>query len=244
MLRLVWSLAEAALATDNPEAMSNSFFGALERQGATYLQTRIYRRPHEPLTSQSHWAAGGFAARFSKPQWPHSPAFNYVCFDCNPLLQPISRGATRYRFSDFARHRDRAYRDYWDAMGEADIADALCASAYGADRRIVSFDIGFGQRGIAPDTASAVQTSASILAERLMTVAAFPPDTNATVALTRRERDALSFVAHGKTDWEIATIMGVSESTARFHVDNARRKYGAVNRAHAVAKFLSENGPL
>jgi DNA-binding CsgD family transcriptional regulator len=46
-------------------------------------------------------------------------------------------------------------------------------------------------------------------------------------------------VAEGKTDWEIATIMGFSQSTARFHVDNARRKLDCVNRAHAVARLLA-----
>ena len=60
--------------------------------------------------------------------------------------------------------------------------------------------------------------------------------------LSARERDALLFVAEGKTEWEIATILGVAESTARFHVDNARRKLGAVNRAHAVARLLAMSG--
>uniref|UniRef100_UPI0025DF53BB helix-turn-helix transcriptional regulator n=1 Tax=uncultured Phenylobacterium sp. TaxID=349273 RepID=UPI0025DF53BB len=59
------------------------------------------------------------------------------------------------------------------------------------------------------------------------------------VRLTARERDALSWVAEGKSDWEIAVILGLSETTVRFHVDNARRKLGAVNRAQAVARLLS-----
>ncbi|MBA3897322.1 MAG: hypothetical protein H0X36_09375 [Sphingomonadaceae bacterium] len=42
----------------------------------------------------------------------------------------------------------------------------------------------------------------------------------------------------------MATILGISEATARFHVDNARKKLGAVNRAHAVAKLLATAGPL
>ena len=57
------------------------------------------------------------------------------------------------------------------------------------------------------------------------------------VRLTDRERDALAWVAKGKSDWEISRILGVSEATARFHVDNARRKLGAANRAHAVARM-------
>ena len=56
--------------------------------------------------------------------------------------------------------------------------------------------------------------------------------------LTARESDALSWVAEGKSDWEIAVILGLSETTVRFHVDNARKKLGAVNRAQAVARML------
>lgn len=58
-------------------------------------------------------------------------------------------------------------------------------------------------------------------------------------SLTARERETLSFVAEGKTDWEIAIILGLAEPTVRFHIDNARRKFGAVNRVHAVARFLT-----
>jgi LuxR family quorum sensing-dependent transcriptional regulator len=59
-------------------------------------------------------------------------------------------------------------------------------------------------------------------------------------SLTPREHDSLALVADGKTDWEISVILGVSEATARFHVDNARRKLGAVTRAQAVARLLHQ----
>ncbi|MDB5582895.1 MAG: LuxR family transcriptional regulator [Bradyrhizobium sp.] len=49
-------------------------------------------------------------------------------------------------------------------------------------------------------------------------------------------------VAESKPDWEIKTIMAYSQSTARFHVDNARRKLGCVNGAHAVARLLALSG--
>ena len=58
------------------------------------------------------------------------------------------------------------------------------------------------------------------------------------VHLTGREREALTWVSEGKSDWEIAMILGLSETTVRFHVDNARKKLGAVNRAQAVGRLL------
>lgn len=59
------------------------------------------------------------------------------------------------------------------------------------------------------------------------------------VHLTAREREALTWVSEGKSDWEIAVILGLSDTTVRFHVDNARKKLGAVNRAQAVARLVA-----
>lgn len=234
MLSQTLSEIESVLAADTPEAASRRFFDALSPLGATYLQTRIYRRPQAPLTSEAHWAAGGLVARIAPDGWPGSDAFNYVCFTCNPLLGAIRESRTRYRFSDFAAHSDRAFGPYWDALGEAKIGDALCATSYGPDRAIASLHLGFDRRDFAPDEARAIHIAGLVLTERLMEFAA--PAT-AVLELTARERDCLAFVADGRTDWQIAVLLGISEPTVRFHLNNARRKLGAVNRAQAVARF-------
>src|SRR4051794_15232530 len=97
-------VAEAALAAETAEAASSAFFSAIAGLGATPRQTRLYHRPLAPLTSATHFAAGGVVTRIAPESWPGSSAFNYICFDCNPLLDAIRGGVTRYRFSDFAPH--------------------------------------------------------------------------------------------------------------------------------------------
>lgn len=57
-------------------------------------------------------------------------------------------------------------------------------------------------------------------------------------ALTKRERDCLSWAAHGKTDWELSCILGISQHTATQHIRSAIRKLNTSNRAHAVAVAL------
>ncbi len=54
------------------------------------------------------------------------------------------------------------------------------------------------------------------------------------VDLTRREIVCLKWAAAGKTDAEIATIIGVSQPTVRFHLTNAFRKLGVSGRSQAV----------
>lgn len=230
-------LAEGALTAATPEEASTSFFEAASRIGATYLQTRLYRRPLARLTSETHWRAGGFITRISPQRWPGSAAFNYICFDCNPLLGAIRENRTRYRFSDFAPHADRRFRTYWEALGEAGIADALCATSYGARGVITSLHLGFGERDIDPDVTRAAQLAGLMLTERLMEFSGGLRDD--LPGLSDRERDCLAFMADGRRDREIGDLLGITEATVRFHVDNARRKLGAKNRAQAVARLAN-----
>lgn len=58
-------------------------------------------------------------------------------------------------------------------------------------------------------------------------------------ALTQREHDCLAYVAAGKSDWEISVILSLSQTTVRFHLDNARCKLDATTRAHAVARMAA-----
>lgn len=53
--------------------------------------------------------------------------------------------------------------------------------------------------------------------------------------LTRRERECLTWVAYGRTDEEIAVILGISRTTVRSYIDTARAKLEADSRAQAVA---------
>jgi DNA-binding CsgD family transcriptional regulator len=64
--------------------------------------------------------------------------------------------------------------------------------------------------------------------------AAFP-------ALTDREFTVLSWLKEGKTNWEIAAILEISERTVKFHVANIRGKLSASSRSHAVALAYSHN---
>lgn len=221
----------------SPAEASDIFFAATAPLGVTYLQTRVYRRPTTRLTAKNHWAAGGVVRRVAPESWPGSAAFNYVCFDCNPLLRPIMEGRTRYAFGDFAPHGDPRFGAYWDALGEAGVSEALCATSYGPKGAIASAHIGFSDRDADPARRS-VQLAGLLLTEYLLEAAVLADEPDPDPELTARERDCLAFVAEGKTDWEISVILGLAESTVRFHVDNARRKLDAVNRAQAAAKLV------
>ena len=54
--------------------------------------------------------------------------------------------------------------------------------------------------------------------------------------LSPRERECLLWIAEGKTYWETAMILGLSEHTVRCYLESARHKLGAANNTHAVNK--------
>ena len=56
-------------------------------------------------------------------------------------------------------------------------------------------------------------------------------------ALTARQRQILSLVAHGYTNADIATRLGLSVGTVRKHLDNVYATMGVTSRAAAVARF-------
>jgi DNA-binding CsgD family transcriptional regulator len=56
--------------------------------------------------------------------------------------------------------------------------------------------------------------------------------------LSIREQECLRWVADGKSSWEIARILNVSERTINFHLNNAILKLGASSRQHAVVKAV------
>jgi len=57
-------------------------------------------------------------------------------------------------------------------------------------------------------------------------------------SLTRRERDCLTWVAVGKSSWEIGQVLGISEATVNFHLGNAATKLDVRGRVRAVAQAI------
>ena len=94
---------------------------------------------------------------------------------------------------------------------------------------------------LAPGETAALAAAARCLFD--VARAAAQLDTLARSAcLTQREREAMSLVAMGRTDEQIAAALGLAASTVRHHVDNARDKLGAASRAEAAALLAVSGG--
>lgn len=83
------------------------------------------------------------------------------------------------------------------------------------------------------------QMFASLLHQAVCRIAmpALLPEQSA--ALTARERECLKWAADGKTAWEIGQILGITERTAVFHINNVVQKLGATNKTQAIVRAVA-----
>jgi DNA-binding CsgD family transcriptional regulator len=72
-----------------------------------------------------------------------------------------------------------------------------------------------------------------------------PPTSNpetvhhlAAISLTDREQQVLTWIAQGKSSWEIGQIILCEECTVNFHCRNIMGKLNVNTRAHAVTEAL------
>ena len=68
-----------------------------------------------------------------------------------------------------------------------------------------------------------------------------PPDNAGNTLLSPREIEVLFQVSSGRTYKEVSHILGISEVTVKFHINNLVRKLDVVNSRHAIAKALELN---
>ena len=59
--------------------------------------------------------------------------------------------------------------------------------------------------------------------------------------LTHRETQCVQFAAAGKSNWEIAQILGIQEDTVKKTLRRASDKLETVNRAHLVATAIAKS---
>lgn len=63
-------------------------------------------------------------------------------------------------------------------------------------------------------------------------------DTDVYESLTEREKEVLTWIAAGKSSWDIAHILNITERTVNWTIGRAMRKLDAVNRTQAVVNAI------
>lgn len=98
---------------------------------------------------------------------------------------------------------------------------------------------GITHRSVMP-AAHYLSTCGFEAARRLSKGAARPRQ---VVALTSRQVDVIALLAQGKTEWEIATILGIGQSTVHSHISEAKTRYSVTTRTQ-LAIFAIFDGHI
>ncbi|CAI2338711.1 transcriptional regulator [Vibrio parahaemolyticus] len=80
---------------------------------------------------------------------------------------------------------------------------------------------------------------ASLVEQKFLVLGANLSPQHIDTILTLREKEVLKWSSMGKTAFEISLILGVTERTVTFHVNNAIRKLQTTNKIGAVTKAIS-----
>jgi DNA-binding CsgD family transcriptional regulator len=169
-------------------------------------------------------------------------------FHAHPLVREHGRNAhaVTKRIGDILSETDfrrtPLYNDYYRAIG---IAHVMAVPVYVDHRFLVSFVLnrrgrGFGDRDrdlaetIRPHLAHLYRLSVSV--ERTRHLPADAPFDRAAAPLTPREREVLDWVAAGKTNRDIAAILGASARTVEKHLERIYEKLGVETRTAAVMR--------
>ncbi len=64
------------------------------------------------------------------------------------------------------------------------------------------------------------------------------PEEPRLLTITDREREVLTLVAQGKTNWEIGAILKISEYSIRDYLKDLSKKLGTSNRTHTVTQAI------
>jgi len=123
----------------------------------------------------------------------------------------------------------------YDAYGVASAIICPCYMPYG----VLGAIVWAGDKAVADIAKTFIAHAASMHQLTLKFLSAYRENDShialpELVDLTRREIQCLKWAAIGKTDSEIATIMGISVPTIRFHLTNAGQKLSVSGRAQAV----------
>jgi len=91
---------------------------------------------------------------------------------------------------------------------------------------------------LGPRTATLLELLVPHMHVALVRACAGAPEAPAKTVLSTREREVLRWLREGKTNWEIAQILGTSANTVKHQVRSLLVKLRVNNRAQAVAKAI------
>jgi len=161
----------------------------------------------------------------------------------DPTLQAGRLSATGFRWDEVDRliRVEAAHRDMMARARRGGLGDGFSvpANVSGELPALTSFAVRPG-RTLPEQRLIIAQLAGTFAYDAARRLHLANPGALAPVRLTPRQLDVTLHIARGKTDWEIARILGLSEETVTEHVNAARVKYGVARRSQLVLRAIQD----
>ncbi|GGY27724.1 helix-turn-helix transcriptional regulator [Paludibacterium paludis] len=174
--------------------------------------------------------------------YPHNWIEHYIhenYASCDPvLLTPLSPNPLLWqeRFSQVNTNQEKRFIAEATSVG---LGDGITCSAFSQKHNLACL-ISLAGKDVSMDRqlVEMVNTLVPHLHQAVIRTTIPATVNQPGIVLSHREHDIFHWMSHGKTNWEIATILDISERTVKFHVANIIRKLNANNRTHAIVLGL------
>lgn len=157
----------------------------------------------------------------------------------SPILPHARRSMTPFTWIEAteARTLTTAEKEVWDTALEWGWSNGFVVPVHGPNGYFCYIGMASreGDLDLSAEHRAHLYLMAMLAHERCHTLSGCSEHDDQCLALSERELECMRWVAAGKSDWEIGMILKISSSTARFHVERARKKLNAVTRPQAVA---------
>jgi LuxR family transcriptional regulator, quorum-sensing system regulator BjaR1 len=143
-----------------------------------------------------------------------------------------------WKSAPYDPQREPRTAEYAQRVNDFGLAEGYCVPIPGPRGSDGGVWMGGGKADPSPGVKPFLHLMALYAFERLRCILDWQPGEKPV--LTSREREVLTWVAAGKSAWEIGEILRIAKRTVDQHVQNAFRKLGAANRTQAVALALRD----
>jgi LuxR family quorum-sensing system transcriptional regulator CciR len=167
--------------------------------------------------------------------------FDRKDFEIDPVLQmsPQIGRAFEWKTLETMGALNKRQRGFLNLAEEAGLRDGVSVPINGVGGRLAVVSFAASSKGADAATnlrrLTILATQFHVAYSDLANGAALDVD---LVHLSSRERDCLSWIAQGKSSWDIGAILGISENTVNFHIKSAMSKLNTSNRTFAVVRAI------
>ena len=227
----IFGFIDALSGLSDSAAIVDALHRALAREGVRFFCFSFLPQPGESFQDvvlANRWPQDWLSLYVAENYVQDDPAIRY----CRRVAQPFEWSA-----APFDPMREPRAAEIVERAKDFGLADGYVTPVPSPSGSLGSVWVA-GQHAFGARAKAAIHLTSLYAFDRLRALNA--PSSRSKSSLTTREREVLSWIAFGKSAWEIGEVLTISKRTVDEHTQAALRKLGAANRTQAVAIALRD----